>query len=77
MHMEPIPERIGLILAVESEDGDLSEGESYVLEVQLDLKGETVSRPKTTTESSKCSVRGRLKQHIKFWERGLKPPSLY
>ena len=52
--MEAIPETIGHILeaqkqrrlVVENQDSDLSEGESRVLQVQLELKGETVSRSK-------------------------------
>ena len=76
--MEAIPERIGntaqipstALTAVENEVLDLSEDESIVLEVHLEHKGETVSRPQKPNECLKnCSVRGRLKEHIKFWER--------
>lgn len=77
--MEAIPETTGHIrevqqqqnsLAAENEENDLSESESRVLQVQLEQKGETVSKSKNPKESSQNhSVRGRLKQHIKFWER--------
>jgi len=76
--MEATPKRIGNTAqtpstapqAVENEVNDLSDDESVILEVLLEQKGETVSRSQKPNEPLKnCSVRGRLKQHIRFWER--------
>ncbi|CAB4027771.1 Hypothetical predicted protein [Paramuricea clavata] len=56
---------------VESEKSDLSEDEMCVLQVQSYGKGEFVctginGRSQLPTQT--CQVRGRLKQHIQFWE---------
>ena len=56
---------------MESDQSDLSEDEQCVLQVPLDQKGEFVcgdisGSSKLPVQS--CQVRGRLKQHIQFWE---------
>ena len=83
VHMEIIstpesltsPNQVQVQYRVESEQRDLSEDENSVLEVQCEQKGEWDSniiitpRAKSEQHMNTVLVRGRLKQHIDFWQK--------
>lgn len=56
---------------VESDQSELSDDETCVLQVQPNDKGEyisSVASGSSKLQAQPCQVRGRLNQHIKFWE---------